>query len=223
MIDDLEDLIVQSIAQGKEKEALRLMKKLKEENSSTEEFSNCLARLFFEEMWHQNDAREVWDKIVSTYRHDLQQWDVQEMVRHAVSSDQFYMVYSFLNNDINVDFSDHDTLFGCMMCAPLEICQNLDSYWDEGKIYSVLPMAAIFNSDDRVLEYVLKRLNANNVLEEIEQSRKDNTLTWGDNVVIHISDEVLDDIVEAINHAQADRIEQNVGKSQSFSLPPRKI
>lgn len=223
MSDDLEDLIVQSIAQGNSAESMRLLKKMKEENPSSDEFSNCLARLFFEEMWHQNNAPLVWEQIVKKYNKELKQWDVLEMVRHAVTSDQFYMVSYFLNSDLDVDFADEDTLFGCMMCAPFEICQNLDAYWDEDEMYAVLPLGAIFNSDERVLDHILSRLSANDVLEKIAETRENNTLSWGDNVVINVSDEVLDDIVEAINRAQANRIEENV--KQLGSSPPtvRKI
>ncbi len=210
MSDDLEDLIVQSIAHGNSTESLRLLKKLKAQNPSSDEFSNCLARLFFEEMWHQNNAPTVWEQIVKKYNGELKQWDIQEMVRHAVTSDQFYMVSYFLDNDLDVDFSDPDTLFGCMMCAPLEVCQNLDSYWDEDQMYAVLPLAAIFNSDARVLEHVLSRLDTNDVLKEIAETRGNNTVVWGENVVIHTSDDALDDILDAMNHAQAHRIEESV-------------
>lgn len=222
MSDDLEDLIVQSIAQGQSAESLRLLKKLKQENPTSDEFSNCLARLFFEEMWHQNNAPLVWEQIVKNYRNELKQWDIQEMVRHATTSNQFYMVSYFLDNDLEINFADPDTLFGCLMCAPFEVCQNLDEYWNGHFTYAVLPIAAAFNSDNRVLDHVLQRFNPNIVLEEIENVRADNTVAWGDNVVVHVSDHVLDDIVEALNHAQASRIEENIGPP---SAPPlsRKI
>lgn len=222
MSDDLEDLIVQSIANGNSTESLRLLKKLKTETPRSDEFSNCLARLFFEEMWHQNNAPQVWEQIIKKYSSELKPWDVQEMVRHAVTSDQFYLVSSFLNSDLDVDFADEDTLFGCMMCAPFEICQNLDAYWDEDEMYAVLPLGAIFNSDERVLNHVLSRLSTNDVLEKIAETRENNTLSWGENVVINVSDDVLDDIVEAINHAQANRIEENV-KQLGSSTTIRKI
>ena len=210
MSDDLEDLIVQSIAHGNSTESLRLLKKLKIENPTSDEFSNCLARLFFEDMWHQNNAPQVWEQIIKKYSADLKQWDIQEMVRHAVTSDQFYMVSYFLDNDLEVDFSDKDTLFGCMMCAPFEVCQNLDMYWDGSEMYAVLPLGAIFNSDERVLDHVLSRLQATDIWEKIAETREDNTLAWGDNVVINVSDDVLDDVVQAVNQAQANRIEENL-------------
>lgn len=222
MSDDLEDLVVQSIANGDVSESLRLLKKLKEQNPTPDEFSNCLTRLFFEEMWHQNNGPQVWEKIIKTHHAQLNDWDVQNIVRHATVTNQFYMVSYFLDNDLNIDFSDKDVLFGCFMCAPLEFCQNLENEWDEERTYAVLPMAAVFNSDERVLEYVLNRLPATDVLDEIHQTRGNNTVVWGDNIVVHTSDDVLDDIVETLNHAQAQRIEHTVTQSGSRPLP-RKI
>lgn len=222
MIDDLEDLIERSIALGRVSESLRLLKRLKQESLNSEEFSNSVARLFFEQMWHKNGAPGVWGEIIKHHHADLNEFDVLHMVRHATATDQFYLVYDLLNNNVDIDFSDADTLFGCLMCAPIEFCKNLDNMWDEDASYAVLPLAAVFNSDQRVLEHVVNRLNPNDVLSEIAETRDNNTVVWGDNIVIHVSDDVLDDVVEAINNAQATRIETHIS-SPNVSSPSRKI
>lgn len=217
MSDDLEDLVVQSIANGDVSESLRLLKKLKEQNPTPDEFSNCLTRLFFEEMWHQNNGPQVWEKIIKTHHAQLNDWDVQNIVRHATVTEQFYIVSHLLDNKVDIDFSDADVLFGCLMCAPLEFCQHLDDLWDKDEAYAGLALAAACNMDPRVMEHVLNRLNPNDVLKQIERARKYNTVEWGENVMIHMSDEVLDDAVEAINHAQANRIEQNISTTPSLA------
>lgn len=217
MSDELHDLIVHTIGQGNTKESLRLLKKMREEIDTAENFSNELAIIFFEEMWHYKDAIDVWKQIVKKYKSDIQEFDALNMARHATVTDQFEFVTALLDNGIAIDFSDEDVLFGSMMCGPFEVCETLDQYWENDSHYSVLAIAAAFNDDERVLEHVLNILDDHEVLEEIHATRPTNTVSWGEEMVIHASDDILDELTAKINEIQARRISKNISSSQLSS------